>query len=79
MLNTVEATASQYNIRNAGEATDSLYNIRNGSEATGMVQTHKGESLELSYVQRSDMGAYYCIASNGVPPTVSRRYHVQVH
>ncbi|CAK1544096.1 unnamed protein product [Leptosia nina] len=25
------------------------------------------------------MGAYYCIASNGVPPTVSRRYHVQVH
>ncbi|CAH2040611.1 unnamed protein product, partial [Iphiclides podalirius] len=44
-----------------------------------MVDSHKGESLDLFHVQRSDMGAYYCIASNGVPPTVSRRYHVQVH
>ncbi|XP_050665524.1 lachesin-like [Leptidea sinapis] len=50
-----------------------------GGREKKVVQTHKGESLELSYVQRSDMGAYYCIASNGVPPTVSRRYHVQVH
>ncbi|CAB3235777.1 unnamed protein product [Arctia plantaginis] len=39
----------------------------------------RGETLELGHVQRNDMGAYYCIASNGIPPTVSRRYHVEVH
>ncbi|XP_068626745.1 lachesin-like, partial [Battus philenor] len=50
-----------------------------GGREKKVVESHKGESLELFHVQRSDMGAYYCIASNGVPPTVSRRYHVQVH
>ncbi|XP_038218669.1 lachesin-like isoform X2 [Zerene cesonia] len=50
-----------------------------GGREKKVVDNFKGESLELSHVQRADMGAYYCIASNGVPPTVSRRYHVQVH
>ncbi|XP_048001131.1 lachesin-like [Leguminivora glycinivorella] len=50
-----------------------------GGRERKVVEVHKGESLDMSHVQRSDMGAYYCIASNGVPPTVSRRYHVQVH
>ncbi|XP_013173727.1 PREDICTED: lachesin-like [Papilio xuthus] len=50
-----------------------------GGREKKVVDSHKGESLELWHVQRADMGAYYCIASNGVPPTVSRRYHVQVH
>ncbi|KOB70737.1 Lachesin, partial [Operophtera brumata] len=44
-----------------------------------VVLNHRGESLELFHVQRTDMGDYYCIASNGIPPTVSRRYHVEVH
>ncbi|KAJ2937767.1 hypothetical protein O0L34_g17897 [Tuta absoluta] len=44
-----------------------------------VVTSHRGKSLELFHVQRTDMGAYYCIASNGIPPSVSRRYHVQVH
>lgn len=44
-----------------------------------VVESHNGESLELPHVQRTDMGSYYCIASNGIPPTVSRRYHVEVH
>ncbi|CAG5046565.1 unnamed protein product [Parnassius apollo] len=52
---------------------------QDGGREKKVVESHKGESLELFHVQRSDMGAYYCIASNGVPPTVSRRYHVQVH
>ncbi|XP_045496304.1 lachesin-like [Colias croceus] len=50
-----------------------------GGREKKVLDNFKGESLELSHVQRADMGAYYCIASNGVPPTVSRRYHVQVH
>lgn len=37
-----------------------------------------GEALELEHVQRADMGPYHCIASNGVPPTVSKRFRVKV-
>ncbi|TMW46573.1 hypothetical protein DOY81_008347 [Sarcophaga bullata] len=32
----------------------------------------EGEMLTLSKVTRSEMGAYMCIASNGVPPSVSK-------
>jgi hypothetical protein len=35
--------------------------------------------LSLSKITRSEMGAYLCIASNGVPPSVSKRMKVQVH
>ncbi|XP_055545209.1 lachesin-like [Wyeomyia smithii] len=37
-----------------------------------------GESVEISKISRLDMGAYLCIASNGVPPTVSKRIKVSV-
>lgn len=36
------------------------------------------EVLFLSKVSRMDMGAYLCIASNGHPPTVSKRIIVSV-
>lgn len=39
----------------------------------------QGEVLALNNVQRSDMGVYLCIATNGVPPSVSKRFQVQVH
>lgn len=35
--------------------------------------------LSLTKITRSEMGAYLCIASNGVPPSVSKRMKVQVH
>lgn len=38
----------------------------------------EGETLELTRISRLDMGAYLCIASNGVPPTVSKRIKVSV-
>ncbi|XP_050497331.1 lachesin-like [Diabrotica virgifera virgifera] len=38
----------------------------------------EGETLELTKISRLDMGAYLCIASNGVPPTVSKRIKVSV-
>lgn len=44
-----------------------------------MVKHVDGERLTLTQVQRSDMGGYLCIASNGVPPSVSKRYDVQVN
>ncbi|XP_025834368.1 lachesin isoform X2 [Agrilus planipennis] len=39
----------------------------------------EGEVLTLTKVTRSEMGAYLCIAANGVPPTVSKRMMLHVH
>ena len=38
----------------------------------------EGDTLELTKISRLDMGAYLCIASNQVPPTVSKRIKVSV-
>ncbi|RWS10130.1 lachesin-like protein, partial [Dinothrombium tinctorium] len=40
---------------------------------------HNGDSLTIIRVTRVHMGAYLCIASNGVPPSVSRRIMLSVH
>ncbi|GIX94366.1 lachesin, partial [Caerostris darwini] len=39
----------------------------------------KGEYLNISHVSREHMAAYLCIASNGVPPAVSKRIVLQVN
>ncbi|KAL0116676.1 hypothetical protein PUN28_009952 [Cardiocondyla obscurior] len=41
-------------------------------------RTFEGEQLDLRAIQRQEMGSYLCIASNGVPPSVSKRYYVNV-
>ncbi|XP_066591592.1 lachesin-like isoform X3 [Prorops nasuta] len=38
-----------------------------------------GSDLDITRVTRKDMGPYLCIASNGVPPTVSKRIVLTVH
>ncbi|XP_029036232.1 lachesin-like [Osmia bicornis bicornis] len=43
------------------------------------VKTYVGETLELSGILRQEMGVYLCIASNNVPPSVIKRYSVDVH
>ncbi|XP_066599595.1 lachesin-like [Prorops nasuta] len=42
------------------------------------VKSYEGEELRLRGIQRQEMGSYLCIASNGVPPMVSKRYYVNV-
>ncbi|VVC25593.1 Hypothetical protein CINCED_3A005931 [Cinara cedri] len=37
-----------------------------------------GDTFNLTRVNRADMGAYLCIASNGVPPSVSKRIILDV-
>ena len=37
-----------------------------------------GPIITLESVSKEDMGAYLCIAQNGVPPAVSRRIILQV-
>ncbi|XP_026320045.1 lachesin-like isoform X2 [Hyposmocoma kahamanoa] len=43
-----------------------------------VVSDWEGEVLDMARISRLDMGAYLCIASNGVPPTVSKRVKVSV-
>ncbi|XP_046812120.1 lachesin-like [Lucilia cuprina] len=38
----------------------------------------EGDTLELERISRLHMGAYLCIATNGVPPSVSKRIKVSV-
>ncbi|XP_073821245.1 dpr-interacting protein epsilon [Musca autumnalis] len=43
-----------------------------------VVSEVEGETLELERISRLHMGAYLCIATNGVPPSVSKRIKVSV-
>jgi len=44
-----------------------------------IVSDYHGEILKLKRVQRHQMGAYLCIASNTVPPSVSKRIRLNVN
>ncbi|XP_050321420.1 uncharacterized protein LOC126753767 isoform X26 [Bactrocera neohumeralis] len=44
-----------------------------------VVIAYNGSYLTITKVQRLNMGAYLCIASNGIPPTVSKRVMLIVH
>ncbi|XP_020292957.1 lachesin-like isoform X2 [Pseudomyrmex gracilis] len=53
---------------------------RNGQSGGKTKQlSAEGETLTLSKVTRGEMGVYLCIASNGVPPSVSKRMMLHVH
>lgn len=43
------------------------------------VDTFSGDTLSLTRVTRTHMGAYLCIASNDVPPAVSKRVILNVN
>ncbi|XP_076750319.1 lachesin isoform X2 [Xylocopa sonorina] len=45
---------------------------------TFSVPEWKGDTLEITRISRLDMGVYLCIATNGVPPTVSKQIKVSV-
>lgn len=42
------------------------------------ITTHSGPELHIRGVSRRDMGIYICLASNGVPTSLSRRIHLEV-
>ncbi|XP_030380837.1 lachesin [Scaptodrosophila lebanonensis] len=44
-----------------------------------LVTSFRGEVLKLTKISRNEMGSYLCIASNGVPPSVSKRISLSIH
>ncbi|XP_028041374.1 lachesin-like [Bombyx mandarina] len=53
--------------------------LRESNGIKTKVAVYEEEVLTLNKISRSDMGAYLCIASNGVPPSVSKRIIIKVH
>ncbi|KAL0270862.1 UNVERIFIED_CONTAM: hypothetical protein PYX00_008133 [Menopon gallinae] len=53
--------------------------IRSGPREVLKVDTYLGDTVNLYKVTRNQMGAYLCIASNDVPPAVSKRVMLNVN
>ncbi|XP_076259520.1 lachesin-like isoform X2 [Rhynchophorus ferrugineus] len=53
--------------------------IRKGYRDFSKVDTYNGSNLNFWRVDRSQMGTYLCIASNDVPPAVSKRMSLYVN
>ncbi|XP_036345395.1 lachesin-like isoform X1 [Rhagoletis pomonella] len=51
---------------------------KTGSRELMKVESYSGSSLKLVRLERRQMGAYLCIASNDVPPAVSKRVSLSV-
>ncbi|OAD62866.1 Lachesin [Eufriesea mexicana] len=49
------------------------------STLVSSVSEYQGEELKLTKISRNEMGVYLCIASNSVPPAVSKRIFINVH
>lgn len=43
------------------------------------IGVYNGSLLHFNRVHREQMGAYFCIASNDVPPAVSRRISLSIN
>ena len=52
--------------------------VRTNHHQHRTVEIWTGDTLEIHRVRREDMGAYLCIASNDVPPAVSKRIYLHV-
>jgi hypothetical protein len=48
------------------------------NRSTYPVTSYEGQVLRITQVTKRHMGIYFCIASNGVPPSVSKRIAVTV-
>lgn len=56
-----------------------LFDFNATSFSVSSVTEFLGEELKLTKISRNEMGVYLCIASNGVPPAVSKRIYINVH
>ncbi|XP_031626058.1 lachesin [Contarinia nasturtii] len=61
------------------EDGDYIYVRKQGNRDLMKVESYNGSVLRLSRLERKQMGSYLCIASNDVPPAVSKRVSLSVH
>ena len=65
-------------IKGSNRNANLMLNIPICPFAIFIVDKVKGHELTLNRVTRADMGAYLCIAANGIPPAVSKQIMVHV-
>ncbi|XP_037936284.1 roundabout homolog 3 [Teleopsis dalmanni] len=53
--------------------------LKDSTGTKTLVSSYRGEVLKLTKISRNEMGSYLCIASNGVPPSVSKRIPLFIH
>ncbi|XP_031628099.1 lachesin isoform X2 [Contarinia nasturtii] len=53
--------------------------LKDGSGSKQLITSFSGEVLKLNKLSRSEIGNFLCIASNGVPPSVSKRISLSIH
>ncbi|EDV92466.1 lachesin [Drosophila grimshawi] len=53
--------------------------LKDNAGTKTLVSSYRGEVLKLTKISRNEMGSYLCIASNGVPPSVSKRISLSIH
>lgn len=56
-----------------------FYYYKNPLWILSAVSSIPGHTLNITKVNRVHMGAYQCIADNGIPPAVNATYNVEVH
>lgn len=61
-----------------GDGRGAMLGSGGGDSAVGTAPVVEGETLVLRRVSRLQMGSYLCIASNGIPPSISKRVHLSV-
>ncbi|KAF4532135.1 hypothetical protein B566_EDAN004141 [Ephemera danica] len=57
---------------------EEVYDVFATIFASRSFNVFEGDQLNLTRISRTEMGAYLCIATNGVPPSVSKRIIVDV-
>ncbi|XP_045135901.1 neurotrimin-like [Portunus trituberculatus] len=77
LLNTAQRSRASGAQGNSDEDEDEDYPGK-GFGSDGSAKVVKGETLVLRKVSRLQMGSYLCIASNGIPPSISKRAHLSV-
>ncbi|KAA0201608.1 hypothetical protein HAZT_HAZT009491 [Hyalella azteca] len=61
-----------------GEGVDHILTAVTDDHAVVVVVVGEGEVLNMVKVSRLDMGAFLCVASNGIQPSVSKRTQLKV-
>lgn len=46
---------------------------------TFLASSMSGHTLNITHINREHMGAYRCMADNGIPPQANQTFHVEVH
>lgn len=66
-------------ISNCAVGEDFKYSFINNSIFNSIASSITGHTINITHVNRVHMGAYQCVADNGIPPIANATFYVEVH